>query len=220
MKYKLAIFDMDGTILNTLDDLADSTNYALRGNGLPERTIEEVRRFVGNGIRKLIERAVPAGTEVSQIDRVHESFTAYYKVHCADRTRPYEGIIELVRDLRAAGCMTAVVSNKADYGVQTLCRDYFPGLFDMAVGEREGIRKKPSPDSVNEVLEKLSVARADAVYIGDSDVDIETAKNAGLDCISVEWGFRDREFLIEHGAGKLVREPREIYEEICGGTVI
>lgn len=216
MKYKLAIFDMDGTILNTLDDLADSTNYALRENSLPERTIGEVRSFVGNGIRKLIERAVPAGSDTAQIDRVHESFTAHYKVHCADKTRPYDGMIELLRDLRAAGCMTAVVSNKADYGVQTLCRDYFPGLFDMAVGEREGIRKKPSPDSVNEVLEKLGVPRAAAVYIGDSDVDIETAKNAGLDCIAVEWGFRDREFLMEHGAVRLVREPRAIYGEICG----
>lgn len=220
MKYKLVIFDMDGTILNTLDDLADSTNYALLANGLPERTIGEVRSFVGNGIRRLIERAVPAGTDAAQLDRVHESFTAHYKAHCADKTKPYDGILELIRDLRAAGCRTAVVSNKADYGVQTLCRDYFPGLFDMAVGEREGIRKKPSPDSVNEVLKKLSVVRADAVYIGDSDVDIETARNAGLDCIAVEWGFRGREFLIEHGAGRLVKEPREIYDEICGKTAV
>lgn len=220
MKYKLAIFDLDGTILNTLDDLADSTNYALRENGLPERTVQEVRCFVGNGIRKLIERAVPAGTQTEQTDRVHESFTAHYKAHCADKTRPYDGVIELLRALRAAGCRTAVVSNKADYGVQTLCQDYFPGLFDMAVGEREGIRKKPSPDSVNEVLQRLCTARADAVYIGDSDVDIETAKNAGLDCISVEWGFRGREFLLEHGAARLVKEPGEIYGEICSGAVV
>lgn len=216
MKYKLAVFDLDGTILNTLEDLADSTNYALRENGLPERSIEQVRCFVGNGIRKLMERAVPAGSDEALICRVHESFTAHYKEHCADKTRAYDGILELLRALREAGCMTAVVSNKADYGVQTLCQDYFPGLFDFAVGEREGIRRKPNPDSVNEILEKLNVRRADAVYIGDSDVDIETAKNAGLACISVTWGFRDREFLLRHGAEKLVEKPEEIYGEVVG----
>ncbi len=214
MKYKLVVFDLDGTILNTLEDLADSTNYALRENGLPERSIEQVRCFVGNGIRKLMERAVPEGTEEAVIRCVHESFTAHYKVHCADKTKAYDGVLELLRALRDAGCMTAVVSNKADYGVQTLCQDYFPGLFDFAVGEREGIRRKPNPDSVNEVLEKLKVRREDAVYIGDSDVDIQTAKNAGLDCISVTWGFRGREFLLQHGAVKFAETPEEIYGEI------
>lgn len=216
MKYKLAIFDLDGTILDTLADLTDSTNYALRENGFAEHTIEEVRFFVGNGIRKLMERAVPKGTDAAVIDRVHKTFTAHYKAHCADKTKPYPGITKLLCALRDAGIKTAVVSNKADYGVQTLCQDYFFGLFDFAVGEREGIRRKPCPDSVNEVLEKLGIVREDAVYIGDSDVDVETAKNAGLPCISVTWGFRDRKFLIEHGAVKFVDRPEELFPEICG----
>jgi hypothetical protein len=139
MKYKIVIFDLDGTILNTLEDLADSTNYALSVFDMPERTIEEIRHFVGNGIRKLMERAVPQGTPESMIVKVHETFTEHYKKHCADKTRPYDGIKELIENIRNAGVYTAVVSNKADYGVQTLCKDYFPGLFDYAVGEREGI---------------------------------------------------------------------------------
>lgn len=218
VKYKLAIFDLDGTILNTLADLADSTNYALQKNGLPGRSVEQVRLFVGNGIRKLIERAVPEGSDEALIQRVHEDFTEHYKVHCADKTRPYEGIMELLRALRAAGLKTAVVSNKADYGVQALCEDYFPGLFDFAVGERTGIRRKPNPDSVLEVLKKLSATQAEAIYIGDSDVDIETAKNAGLACISVTWGFRDREFLQRHGAVTFAERPEDVYKEICGAV--
>lgn len=216
MKYKLVIFDLDGTILDTLDDLADSTNYALRKNGLPEHTLEQVRCFVGNGIRKLMERALPEGSDEALINRVHESFTEHYKVHCADKTKPYPGILEVLEALRKAGLKTAVISNKADYGVQTLCRDYFLGLFDFAVGERTGIQRKPCPDSVYEVLEKLKVDPGDAVYIGDSDVDIETAKNAGIACISVTWGFRDKEFLLEHGAKWFVEKPKEIERELLG----
>lgn len=210
--YKLAVFDMDGTILDTLEDLKDSTNYALEKCGYPTRTYDEVRRFVGNGIRKLIERAVPEGLTVEQIDRVHEVFTEHYKVHCADKTKAYDGIKPLLEKLRANGVKTAVVSNKADYGVQELCKEYFDGLFDYAVGEREGIRRKPAPDSVNEALRVLGVDRSEAVYIGDSDVDFETAKNAELPCISVLWGFRDEEFLREKGATLFVHDPAEIYD--------
>ena len=197
--YKLAVFDMDGTILDTLEDLKDSTNFALEKCGYPTRSYDEVRRFVGNGIRKLIERAVPKGLTVEQIDRVHEVFTEHYKVHCADKTKAYDGIKPLLEKLRASGVKTAVVSNKADYGVQELCKEYFDGLFDYAVGEREGIRRKPARE---------------AVYIGDSDVDFETAKNAELPCISVLWGFRDEEFLREKGATLFVRDPAEIYDII------
>lgn len=216
MKYTIAIFDLDGTILNTLEDLADSTNYALKTCGYPERTMDEVRQFVGNGIRKLMERAVPEGTPVEEIDRVHETFTAYYKVHCADKTRPYDGIMELLQNLKKDGCKLAVVSNKADYGVQELCKQYFDGVFDFAVGEREGIRKKPAPDSVNEVLKTLGCSRDRAVYIGDSDVDIQTAANAQMDHIIVEWGFRDVPFLIAKGAKVLVEKPEEILEIVEG----
>ena len=216
MKYTIAIFDLDGTILNTLEDLADSTNYALKTCGYPERTMDEVRQFGGNGIRKLMERAVPEGTPVEEIDRVHETFTAHYKVHCADKTRPYDGIMELLQNLKKDGCKLAVVSNKADYGVQELCKQYFDGVFDFAVGEREGIRKKPAPDSVNEVLKTLGCSRDRAVYIGDSDVDIQTAANAQMDHIIVEWGFRDVPFLIAKGAKVLVEKPEEILEIVEG----
>lgn len=216
MKYTIAIFDLDGTILNTLEDLADSTNYALKTCGYPERTMDEVRQFVGNGIRKLMERAVPEGTPVEEIDRVHETFTAHYKVHCADKTRPYDGIMELLQNLKKDGCKLAVVSNKADYSVQELCKQYFDGVFDFAVGEREGIRKKPAPDSVNEVLKTLECSRDRAVYIGDSDVDIQTAANAQMDHIIVEWGFRDIPFLISKGAKVLVEKPEEILEIVEG----
>ncbi len=210
--YKLAVFDMDGTILDTLEDLKDSTNFALEKCGYPTRSYDEVRRFVGNGIRKLIERAVPEGLTVEQIDRVHEVFTEHYKVHCADKTKAYDGIKPLLEKLRAGGVKTAVVSNKADYGVQELCKEYFDGLFDYAVGEREGIRRKPAPDAVNEALRVLGMSKSEAVYIGDSDVDFETAKNAELPCISVLWGFRDEEFLREKGATLFVHDPAEIYD--------
>lgn len=214
MRYKLAVFDMDGTILNTLEDLADSTNYALKTNGLPERTIDEVRRFVGNGIRLLIERAVPEGSDIELIDKVFDTFTTYYKTHCAIKTKPYDGIRDVLLSLRKAGCMTAVVSNKADFAVQDLCRDYFDGLFDLAVGERDGIKKKPAPDSVFEVLSKLNIDKADAVYIGDSDVDYATSVNAGMDVIMVGWGFRDEEFLRKKGAKRIIKQPSEILDII------
>ena len=216
MKYMIAIFDLDGTILNTLEDLADSTNYALKTCGYPERTMDEVRQFVGNGIRKLMERAVPEGTSVEEIDRVHETFTAHYKVHCADKTRPYDGIMELLQNLKKDGCKLAVVSNKAYYGVKELCKQYFDGIFDFAVGEREVIRKKPPPDTYNQVLKTMKCTRDRAVYIGDSDVDIQTAANAQMDHIIVEWGFRDVPFLIAKGAKVLVEKPEEILEIVEG----
>ena len=208
--YKLIIFDLDGTILNTLEDLADSTNYALVMNGFSERTMEEVRTFVGNGIGKLIERAVPAGTDAEVVNKVLADFTEYYGKHCADKTRPYDGILELINILRERGYQTAVVSNKADFAVQELCEQYFPGLFDFVVGERKEIRRKPAPDSVLEVLERLHVEKEDALYIGDSEVDVQTAENAGIRQISVEWGFRARDVLLSCGAEHIVMKPEEI----------
>ena len=214
MRYKLAVFDMDGTILNTLEDLADSTNYALKANGLPERTIDEVRRFVGNGIRLLIERAVPTDTDKKLTYKVFDTFKEYYKTHCAVKTRPYDGIKDVLLELRKAGCLTAVVSNKADFAVQDLCKDYFDNLFDFAIGEREGIKKKPAPDSVFEVLSKLNVEKDNAVYVGDSDVDFATSVNAGMDVIMVGWGFRDAEFLREKGVKRIINQPSEILDII------
>ena len=212
MKKKLVIFDLDGTILDTLQDLADSTNYALAYHGFSERTVDEVRRFVGNGIGNLIKRAVPEHTPVDVTNAVLATFKIHYGEHCADTTRPYEGILPLLSKLKEEGIQTAVVSNKADFAVQELCERYFPGCFDFVVGEREGIRRKPCPDSVNEVLKKLQKTAEQSVYIGDSDVDVDTAANAGMDMIGVSWGFRGREFLIEHGANKIADKPEEIWE--------
>lgn len=214
MKYQLVIFDMDGTILDTLTDLKNAINYALTEHGFPERTLEEVRMFVGNGLSMLVKRAVPPICSREQMEAVSASFNAYYPVHCTENTRPYEGILDLIRELRARGLKTAVVSNKPDYGVQGLVEEFFPNCFDAAVGDREGYQKKPAPDSVNEVLSRLQIDRSRAVYVGDSDVDLETARNAGLPCISVEWGFRSHEFLIEHGALTLVTKPQQILDLI------
>ena len=216
MQKQLVIFDLDGTLLDTLDDLADAVNWALKQEQLPRRTREEVRAFVGNGIRNLIERAVPAGTEAAQTDRVFAGFKARYAGHCADKTRPYPGILELLARLRAEGIRTAVVSNKADFSVQTLCRDYFPGLVDCAVGERAGIPKKPAPDSVQEVLRALKISREQAVYVGDSEVDVVTARNAGMDGILVLWGFRDRQTLERAGAKTFAATAEELCAALIG----
>lgn len=209
-KKTLIIFDLDGTILNTLEDLADSVNHALKNNGFPERTIEEIRSFVGNGIRRLIERAVPTGSEPEETGRVFDEFTKYYREHCADKTKPYDGVKELLGALRQKGYRTAVISNKADFGVQKLCGIYFSGLFDYAVGEKPGIQRKPCPDGVFHVLEQMQATKEEAVYIGDSEIDIETAKNAGIEMIAVEWGFRDKAFLTEKGAVCTVDNPGQI----------
>lgn len=212
--YKLAIFDMDGTILNTLEDLKNSINVALSQNGFPERTLEEVRSFVGNGSRKLVERSVPEGTTVQEQEKVLASFDADYSAHCAVYTRPYEGIPELVATLKKHGIKTAVVSNKPDYGVQALCEQYFPGLFDFAIGVREGMRKKPAPDTVFEVLKFFQTSKEEAVFIGDSDVDVQTAIHAGVSCVGVSWGFRDREVLQNAGATQIVTTTQELLEHI------
>lgn len=214
--YKLAVFDMDGTILNTLRDLSNALNYSLRVNGLPERTLAQAREFVGNGIHKTVERGVPRGTEPEMIEKVYSDFLPWYQQHCEDNTAPYDGIPEMLQSLRRAGVKTAVVSNKADPAVQKLAAHYFPGLFDAAVGEKPGIARKPSPDTVNAVLEKLQIDRSEAVYIGDSDVDIATAANAQMDHIIVTWGFRDIPFLREHGARVLADHPEEIVKRIVG----
>lgn len=214
MKYKLIIFDMDGTILDTLDDLTDTLNYALKRSNFPLRTKHEVRLFVGNGIKKLVERGVPQGVSAVEIEKVFADFNDYYKVHCKDKTKPYEGIMDLFSCLYNKGIRTAVVSNKADYAVKDLCREYFPNIFDAEVGQQDYVRKKPAPDSVNAVLDRLQIDRKDAVYVGDSEVDIETAKNAEMDAILVDWGFRGGEFLKEKGAENIVFEPLEILEYV------
>ena len=214
MRYEAVIFDLDGTLLDTLDDLADSLNHTLRKNNMPERTREEVRAFVGNGIRKLMERGVPTGTEVGAIDKVHADFTEHYKVHCNDKTKPYDNVLDMLARLKNNGIKLAVLSNKADYAVQDLCKRYFVGLIDVAAGEIDGIPKKPSPEGVYRVIDKLGVQAEKCVYIGDSDVDVITAKNSNMDCIAVDWGFRDKDVLVNAGADVIVSTADALFEEI------
>lgn len=214
---KAVIFDLDGTLLNTLDDLADSTNYALSKFGYPTRTIEEVRQFVGNGVAKLIERAIPEGKNNSNFEKCLSIFKENYAQNMYNRTVPYNGIIEMLSNLKSKGIKIAVVSNKFDLAVKELCKKYFEGFIDFAAGENEaqGIKKKPAPDTVLSVLNEFNFAPEDAVYVGDSDVDIMTAKNSKMPCISVTWGFRDKKFLLENGATILINAPSEIYNHLA-----
>lgn len=214
MKFNTAIFDLDGTILDTLADLRDSVNFTLEKNGLPTRSTEEIRAFVGNGIRLLIERAVPENTESDVTDKCFLDFKEHYKINSANSTKPYDGVTSVLKELKSKGVKLAVVSNKADFAVQGLMESYFPNLFDYAVGEREGVRRKPCPDSVFEVFKKLSADKNSTVYIGDSEVDVETAKNAGLPCIAVTWGFRDKNVLEAACPEYIIDKPSEITEII------
>ena len=204
------IFDLDGTLLNTINDLADSTNFALEKNGYKKRTVEEVRSFVGEGVRKLMVRALPNDIDDSVIDQCIKDFKAHYSKNMRNKTAPYEGIMELLKTLKDNNMKVGVVSNKFDKAVKELCKDYFGDLVDIAVGEREGIAKKPAPDSVFEALRILDSKQEYVLYIGDSDTDMETAKNAGVDSIGVTWGFRDKELLIETGAKYIAENPLEI----------
>lgn len=212
MSYQTYIFDLDGTLLDTLGDLAASVNYAMRTHGMPEHSVDEVCRFVGNGVRRLMERAVPGGAAHPAFEAAFATFRRHYMEHSLDTTRPYEGIPEMLQELKRRGRHTAVVSNKFDAATKELCRHFFPDTIDVAVGEHEaeGIRKKPAPDTVLQALSQLGVGQEGAVYVGDSDVDIQTARNSGLPCISVLWGFRDREFLLVHGAETFVSQPLEL----------
>lgn len=214
---KAVIFDLDGTLLNTLDDLADSTNYALSQFGYPTRTIEEVRQFVGNGVAKLIERAIPDGKNNPNFEKCLSIFKENYAQNMYNKTAPYNGIIEMLSNLKSKGIKIAVVSNKFDLAVKELCKKYFEGFIDFAAGENEaqGIKKKPAPDTVLSVLNEFNFAPEDAVYVGDSDVDIMTAKNSKMPCISVTWGFRDKKFLLENGATILINAPSEIYNHLA-----
>ena len=212
MSYQTYIFDLDGTLLDTLGDLAASVNYAMRTHGMPEHSVDEVCRFVGNGVRRLMERAVPGGAAHPAFEAAFATFRRHYMEHSLDTTRPYEGIPEMLQELKRRGRHTAVVSNKFDAATKELCRHFFPDTIDVAVGEHEaeGIRKKPAPDTVLQALSQLGVGQEGAVYVGDSDVDIQTARNSGLPCVSVLWGFRDREFLLAHGAETFVSQPSEL----------
>ena len=213
---KAVIFDMDGTILDTLEDLRSSVNHALRTYGLPERSSKEIRSFLGNGMVKLIHRAVPEGTDEDKEAAVLAAHKAYYPLHCAEQTRPYPGICSLLKELSEHGIKTAVVSNKSDENVKKLVKEYFDGLFTVAVGARDNVPRKPSPELVQIALAGLGVEKEDAVYIGDSDVDVETAKRSGLRMITVLWGFRDKDQLVEAGADVFAEDIEELRTHIYG----
>ena len=212
MKYDTYIFDLDGTLLSTLEDLKNSCNFALSSFGLPERTLEEVRQFVGNGVELLMKRAVPNNTDNKLFTKVFETFKEHYLIHNLDTTKPYDGVLEMLDELNRAGKNIAVVSNKFYEATVELCRHFFGDRVRVAIGERADIRKKPASDTVDEAFKLLGVSRENAVYIGDSDVDLATARNPNLPCISVLWGFRDKDFLIEHGGNTFVTEPSQILD--------
>ena len=210
--YHTFIFDLDGTLLDTLGDLAASVNFALRSHGLPARSVGDVRRFVGNGVHLLMERAVPGGMDNPLFGPALQTFREHYLRHSLDTTRPYDGIPEMLAELKVRGARMAVVSNKFCTATEALCRHFFADTISVAIGENEaaGVRKKPAPDTVVEALRRMGADRVGAVYVGDSDVDILTARNAGLPCISVLWGFRDREFLERCGATCFASRPSEL----------
>ena len=212
MRYQTAIFDMDGTILETLADMCASVNVTMDHVGYPRRTMDEVRRFVGNGAAKLIERCMPAGAEDPRYPAALEFYRAYYDAHAQIKTGPYPGIPELLNQLSREGVRLAVVSNKPDEAVRALTERYFPGVFPVAIGNRDGWATKPAPDSVYEAMRLLGARRESTVYVGDSDVDVDTARNAGLDSVIVTWGFRDEDFLRAHGAQHLAHNTDELYE--------
>lgn len=208
------IFDLDGTLLNTLADLRESTNYALKKFDFPVRSTEEIRNFVGNGLRMLIRRAVPNFADEETVDRVLAEMKAHYREHYHDGTVPYDGILPFLRKMKNCGFRMAIVSNKADPMVQLLWTLYFDDLISVAVGELEGVARKPAPDLVKIAMHRLGCTAENAVYIGDSEVDIETAKNAGLPCLSVGWGFRDEEILHNAGAKTIYHSPAELQEAL------
>ena len=205
------IFDLDGTLLNTLEDLSNSVNYALAANQLPIRSTEDIRRALGNGIQVLIEKSVPQQTNPAIVEKVLTTFRAYYLKHSMDHTAPYDGIIELLKILKERKLHTAIVSNKLDPAVQELYQRFFSEYIDIAIGEQQPIvRRKPYPDMVNLALHKLEATTEEAIYIGDSEVDLQTAKNTGIDCVSVSWGFRSRTFLEDLGATNIIDTPMQL----------
>ncbi|MBR3619419.1 MAG: HAD-IIIA family hydrolase [Bacteroidaceae bacterium] len=217
------IFDLDGTLMNTLDDLHDSVSYALRKNGLEPIPKEDTRRYLGNGIRNLVNRSVaqakPDADEALK-EHIFETFRSHYVVHAMDKTAPYPGVEKMLRECKKRGYLTAIVSNKLAPAVKDLHQAFFADVIDVAIGETPTVKRKPAPDMVDEAIRQLSqlkgrtIKKQECIYIGDSEVDLLTAKNSGLPCIAVSWGFRDRDFLVEQGAKTIIDKPEEIFEKI------
>ena len=213
-KIDTIIFDLDGTLLNSLEDLRVSVNYALYGFKYPKQTLDMVRRNVGNGIEKLMERSLPDGKDNVNYEVCLEIFKEHYKTHMSINTKPYPHIIETLAALKSRGYKLAVVSNKFDAAVKPLCQKYFKSLIDVAIGQSKDTKKKPAPDTVYMALDELESSAETSIYVGDSEVDIQTAKNSGMDCISVSWGFKTKEFLKQNGASVIIDTPLEIFNYI------
>lgn len=210
MKYNTVIFDLDGTLLDTLEDLTDSVNYILKKYHYSLRTKDEIRSFLGNGIQKLLERSLPKNEKVYNFDQIFQDFNDYYAIHCADKTKLYDGITDLLDRLKQMKIKVAVVSNKGNYAVQDLKSKYLKNQIEIAVGETDKVKRKPAPDMLYHALNQLGSEAKQCIFVGDSEVDIDTAKNANVTCLSVTWGFRTRQFLAEHDATNFVDKPKEI----------
>lgn len=211
-KIDTVIFDLDGTLLNTLTDLTNSVNYALEQYQLPTHSEDAVRRMVGNGIYVLFEKAIPDGRNFPEYDNCVKTFQKHYELHKKDFTRPFPGIMDLLKQLSTQNYKLAIVSNKFDQAVKELCKDFFTPYISTAIGESKEIARKPAPDTVFQAMNELGSAPETCVYIGDSDVDIATANNSGIPCISVTWGFRDQDFLIQHGGTCFANSATDIID--------
>ena len=213
MRYPAIIFDLDGTLLNTIDDLRTCVNYALTAYGYPTNTVEQMKGYVGRGIRYMLACAVPDGEENPLFEEIFNTFRPYYDLHCADTTAPYEGITPMLATLRAAGCKMAIVTNKVQSAAEELVKEMFPDI-TLVVGDSPLVKRKPAPEGVWYALEQLGVSREEAAYVGDSDIDFLTAQNAGLPCLSVLWGFRSEEQLRACGATTFFATPEELTAHI------
>lgn len=212
MRYKAVLFDMDGTVLDTLEDLKDAVNVTLRAFDMPERSLEEVRCFVGNGALRLFEQAVPDGSSEATVQRTLAWFKEYYDKHCLIKTAPYDGIMELLAELKAQGVKLAVVSNKPHSAVQELSKLFFSDYMEYSIGQQDSIARKPAPDMLLLTVDRMGLELSDCVYVGDSEVDVATAKNTGMDCIAVSWGFRTVPELEAAGAACIVHNTAELLE--------
>ena len=216
MRYKAVLFDMDGTVLDTLDDLADSVNRSLREFGLPEVSRFQVGHSLGNGAKYLIRHCLPEGSDEALCEQVLAFYKPWYDAHCRIKTKPYDGILPLMEALQAEEIRQAIISNKPDSAVQELAEAFFPGLMDVVIGESPAVERKPSPDTVLAAASQMGLMASDCVYIGDTEVDLETARNAGMDCIPVSWGFRTEEQLRAAGAEEIIRSPEDLKKKLLG----
>ncbi len=217
---KAVLFDMDGTILDTLKDIQIAVNFACEQKGFKMQSLDKIRQSVGNGAFKLIERIVPSGLSKEEITEVFNIYQSYYDKHHTLHTGPYPGILALLKKLKDSGYLLGVVSNKFEHLVEILNQQLFKGYFDVSIGETKGVPIKPAPDMIYRALEQLHVTKQETIFVGDSDTDIITAKNASLISVGVTWGFRDKDILIQHGADYIIHYPKELLDILKKGMNI